>query len=109
MKDGRTHLAHKAEQAVDLETGAVLAVTLEGAGAGDTATLAETVMEAAEQLARVATNQQANKIRRHLAKARQRRGFGWKRWSREWLYGTLGLFHRYRLSDYRLSPAAAPA
>lgn len=60
MKDGRTHLAHKAEQAVDLETGAVLAVTLEGAGAGDAATLAETVMEAAEQLAMVATNQQAN-------------------------------------------------
>jgi transposase len=56
MKDGRTHLAHKAEQAVDLETGAVLAVTLEGAGAGDTTTLAETVIEAAEQLAAVAEN-----------------------------------------------------
>jgi len=60
MKDGRTHLAHKAEQAVDLETGAVLAVTLEGAGAGDTATLAETVIEAAEQLAAVAENKAAN-------------------------------------------------
>lgn len=60
MKDGRTHLAHKAEQAVDLETGAVLAVTLAGAGAGDTATLAETVIEAAEQLAAVAENKQAN-------------------------------------------------
>jgi transposase len=59
MKDGRTHLAHKAEQAVDLETGAVLAVTLEGAGAGDTATLAETVIEAAEQLAAVAENKPA--------------------------------------------------
>jgi RNA-directed DNA polymerase len=32
------------------------------------------------------------KIRRHLAKARQRRGFGWKRWSREWLYGTIDYF-----------------
>jgi transposase len=60
MKDGRTHLAHKAEQAVDLETGTVLAVTLEGAGAGDTVTLAQTVMEAVEQLATVATNQRAN-------------------------------------------------
>ena len=30
------------------------------------------------------------KIRRHLARACQRQGFGWKRWSREWLYGTLG-------------------
>lgn len=49
------------------------------------------------------------KIRRHLAKARQRRGFGWKRWSREGLYGSLGLFHRYRLSDYRSLSAAAPA
>jgi hypothetical protein len=33
------------------------------------------------------------KIRRHLARAAQRQGFGWKRWSREWLYATLGLFH----------------
>jgi RNA-directed DNA polymerase len=38
------------------------------------------------------------KVRRHLARARQRRGFGWKRWSRDWLYGTLGLFREYRVS-----------
>jgi RNA-directed DNA polymerase len=38
------------------------------------------------------------KIRSHLARACQRRGFGWKRWSKEWLYGTLGLFHQYRVS-----------
>ena len=31
MKDGRTHLAHKAEHAVDLETGAIVAVTVQGA------------------------------------------------------------------------------
>jgi transposase len=36
MKDGRTHLAHKAEHAVDLDTGAIVAVTLQGADAGDT-------------------------------------------------------------------------
>src|SRR5216684_4804328 len=36
MKDGRTHLAHKAEHAVDLETGAIIAVTLQGADEGDT-------------------------------------------------------------------------
>lgn len=60
MKDGRTHLAHKAEQAVDLETGAVLAVTLAGADEGDSATLAETVIEAAEQLAAVAQDKAAN-------------------------------------------------
>src|SRR5262249_55875529 len=39
MKDGRTHLAHKAEHAVDMETGAVLAVTLQDANAGDTTTI----------------------------------------------------------------------
>src|SRR5437763_10118173 len=43
MKDGRTHLAHKAEHAVDLETGAVLAVTLQPATAGDTNTVCETL------------------------------------------------------------------
>jgi hypothetical protein len=36
MKDGRTHLAHKAEHAVDLDTGAVVAVTLREADKGDT-------------------------------------------------------------------------
>src|SRR5664280_854312 len=34
MKDGRTHLAHKTEHAVDLDTGAVVAVTLQGADQG---------------------------------------------------------------------------
>jgi RNA-directed DNA polymerase len=47
------------------------------------------------------------KIRRHLSRARQRRGFGWKRWSRRWLYETLGVFADYRV---RYQPrAAAPA
>ena len=46
MKDGRTHLAHKAEHAVDLDTGAVVAVTLQGADRGDTTTLDETLCEA---------------------------------------------------------------
>jgi transposase len=50
MKDGRTHLAHKAEHAVDLETGAVVAVTLQGADEGDTTTIEQTLSEAAEQL-----------------------------------------------------------
>ena len=36
MKNGCTHLAHKAEHAVDLETGAMVAVTVQGANAGDT-------------------------------------------------------------------------
>jgi len=50
MKDGRTHLAHKAEHAVDLETGAIVAVTLQGADEGDTTTIRETATAAAEQV-----------------------------------------------------------
>lgn len=46
MKDGRTHLAHKAEHAVDMDTGALVAVTLQGADRGDTKTMQETVSEA---------------------------------------------------------------
>lgn len=55
MKDGRTHLAHKAEHAVDLETGAIVGITIQGADRGDTTTIAETVTAAAEALERVAT------------------------------------------------------
>ena len=50
MKDGRTHLAHTAEQAVDLETGAVVGVTVQGADTGDTTTLVETLIAAAAQV-----------------------------------------------------------
>ena len=50
LKDGRTHLAHQAEQAVDLKTGAVVGVTVQDADAGDTTTLVATVITAAEQL-----------------------------------------------------------
>jgi transposase len=50
MKDGRTHLAHKAEHAVDLETGAIVAVTLQEADQGDTTTIQTTLPEAVEQL-----------------------------------------------------------
>lgn len=49
MKDGRTHVAHKAEHAVDLDTGAIIAVTLQGADTGDTTTIVETTIAAAEQ------------------------------------------------------------
>jgi transposase len=49
MKDGRTHLAYKAEHAVDLETGALVAITLQDADQGDTTTIIETVIAAAEQ------------------------------------------------------------
>jgi transposase len=54
MKDGRTHLAHKAEHAVDLESGAIVAVTLQEADQGDTTTIETTLPEAIEQLGAVA-------------------------------------------------------
>src|SRR5438270_608186 len=54
MKDGRTHLAHKAEHAVDMETGAIVAVTLQAADEGDTTTVVETVAEAGERIAETA-------------------------------------------------------
>ena len=50
MKDGTTHLAHKAEHAVDLETGAVVALTIQPADRGDTQSLEITVSEALENL-----------------------------------------------------------
>ena len=53
MKDGTTHLAHKAEHAVDMETGAVIAVTLQAADQGDTTTIKETLAETAENLAQM--------------------------------------------------------
>jgi transposase len=56
MKDGRTHLAHKAEHAVDLETGAVLVVTLQPATAGDTNTLHETLTQCGEHIREVAAD-----------------------------------------------------
>jgi transposase len=54
MKDGSTHMAHKAEHAVDLETGAIVAVTVQGADQGDTTTMVETLAEAGEQIAETA-------------------------------------------------------
>ena len=47
MKDGRTHLAHKEEHAVDMDTGAIVGVTLQGADQGDTTTIMTTLEEAA--------------------------------------------------------------
>jgi transposase len=53
MKDGTTHLAHKAEHAVDMATGAVVAVTLQAADQGDTSTMKETLAEAGETIAQL--------------------------------------------------------
>ncbi len=48
------------------------------------------------------------KIRRLLAKARQRQGFGWKRWSSRWLYEGLGLFSEYKV-QWQPARKASPA
>jgi RNA-directed DNA polymerase len=46
------------------------------------------------------------KVRQHLMRARGRKGFGWKRWSSEWLYDRLGLFNNYRLVRWSVVKAA---
>jgi transposase len=50
MKDGTTHLAHKVEHATDLDTTAIVAVTVQPADRGDTQTLAETLIETSDQI-----------------------------------------------------------
>ena len=62
MKDGRTHLAHKAEHAVDADSGAIVAVTVQGADVGDTSSVVETVVEAAEQLERAGAPAQLDEL-----------------------------------------------
>jgi transposase len=67
MKDGRTHLAHKAEHAVDLQSGAVLAVTLQEADAGDTTTVRETLGQAGENVADlIGSEEPSSKPKVHL-------------------------------------------
>ena len=61
MKDGRTHLAHKAEHAVDLKTGAIVAVTLQPANHGDTTSIAETIARVDENLVGVMADETACK------------------------------------------------
>lgn len=59
MKDGRTHLAHKAEHAVDMETGAVIAVTLHGGTESDTKTIGKTEEQARSVIADVMEDPEA--------------------------------------------------
>jgi transposase len=61
MKDGRTHLAHKAEHAVDMKTGAIVAVTLQPANRGDTTSIAETIDQADKNLVAVMKDEKACK------------------------------------------------
>ncbi len=59
MKDGRTHLAHKAEHAVDLKTGAIVSVTVQPANRGDTASIDETIDQTDANLVAVMKDKQA--------------------------------------------------
>jgi transposase len=59
MKDGSTHLAHKAEHAVDLSSGALLAVTVQGADQGDTTTIHQTLAETGEAVAELIEHEAA--------------------------------------------------
>ncbi len=60
MKDGRTHLAHKSEHAVDLASGAILAATLQPASRGDTASMDETIRQVDANLTKVMDDAQAS-------------------------------------------------
>jgi len=59
LKDGRTALAYKAENAVDMETGAIVAVTTHGGAAADTATVTGTVIEAGVAIAELVESEPA--------------------------------------------------
>src|ERR1700682_5702337 len=67
MKDGRTHLAHKAEHAVDMQTGAIVAVTLHGADEGDTETIQETVTEAGERITTVVVDSDNDEVAQRVS------------------------------------------
>ena len=60
MKDGRTHLAHKQEHAVDLQSRAILAVTIQGADTGDTSSVEATLEQTLANLAVMAEDEQAS-------------------------------------------------
>ncbi len=71
LKDGRTALAYKAENAVDMETGAIVAVTTHGGAAADTTTVTETVIEASLALAELLDVQTAQGARHRCASIRR--------------------------------------
>ena len=60
MKDGTTHLAHKAEHAVDMDSGVILAVNVCDAAAGDTKTICDTINQASEHLRAIADDERVS-------------------------------------------------
>jgi len=63
MKDGRTHLAHKAEHAVDMDTGAIVGVTIQPADRGDTSSIGETLCETMENLDEVSDDEHCHEMK----------------------------------------------
>jgi transposase len=58
MKDGRTHVAHKAEHAVDMDTGAIMTVTLQPAHRGDPESIEQTLPLVADTLVEILSDEQ---------------------------------------------------
>jgi transposase len=56
MKDGRTHLAYRAEHVTDLETSAIVTVRIGGADDGDTSSMPEAIEQAQEAMIDVLEN-----------------------------------------------------
>jgi len=76
MKNGSTHLVHKAEHAVDMDSGAVLAATLQHADLGDTTTICQTVTAATENLEKLAQDPQlAGKIKPYVEEVVTDKGY----------------------------------
>ena len=76
LKDGRTHLAHKVEHAVDLDSGAVMAVTIQPGARGDTQTLPETLGEVLDNTAALLRDPRSAKSLEHpLAELVSDRGY----------------------------------
>jgi transposase len=97
MKDGRTHLAHKAEHAVDMDTGAIATVTLQPADRGDPDSMAETLPQAADMLVEVLADEQAggHLSEQVLAEAVADKGYH----SNEVLTGVGGMVTRTYISE----------
>ena len=79
MKDGSTHLAHKQEHAIDMESGAVVAMTLHGGVAGDTSTIEKTLDAADENLKKAREKGDRSKTRASGEEAVGDKGYHSKR------------------------------
>ncbi len=79
MKDGSTHFAHKQEHAVDMDSGAVVAVTLHGGVEGDTSTIEKTLDAADENLKKAREAGDKSKTRASAEEAVGDKGYHSKR------------------------------